>query len=348
MLLAALVSVVVSALILWTLFSEAWQFIAEVDWAKTWGQLGWYPRRGIYDIPTIVVGTMIVTAIAIVVAGPLGLGAAIYLSEYAKPRVRSWVKPILEILASIPSVVLGFFALTWIAPNVVNQVGKPALLAVGLAVLAFYAAGAWFLARSWLKRYQNGSSDSLIGFVGSLVSLGAIFLGYLYWLLNLLSNYKPALGGSLAAAGIGVGLLTIPLVASVSEDAMAAVPEHLREASAALGARKMGTVINVVVPAAMSGIVAAFIVATSRALGETMVVFIAGGAADGARFTDSPFDGGLTMTAAMASTAAGTDNLVGEALTVQSLYFVGLLLFAITLALNLVVARFVDQVREHY
>ena len=124
LLVTALVSVVVSTLIVWSLLREAWTFITQVVWADTWGQQGWFPRRGLYDIPTIVVSSLIVTGIAMVVAGPLGLGAAVYLSEYANRRVRSWLKPALEILAGIPSVVLGFFALTWIAPNIVGRIGK--------------------------------------------------------------------------------------------------------------------------------------------------------------------------------------------------------------------------------
>ena len=178
--------------------------------------------------------------------------------------------------------------------------------------------------------------------------LVAIFGLTLAWLLNVWLDFAPARAGSLAAAGIGVGILTIPLVASISEDAMAAVPDSLREASAGLGARKIATATTVVLPAAISGIVAAFIVAISRAIGETMVVFLAGGAADAARFADSPFEGSLTMTAAIASLASGTDSVVGEGLTFQSLYFVGLLLFVITLGLNIVAARFVSKVREAY
>jgi len=150
------------------------------------------------------------------------------------------------------------------------------------------------------------------------------------------------------AAGIGVGILTIPLVASISEDAMSAVPRELREASAGLGARKVTTTTRVVLPAAISGLVAAFIVATSRAIGETMVVFLAGGAADASLFTTSPFDPGLTMTAAMASLASGTDQVVGEGLTFQSLFFVGLVLFFITLGLNMIGNRFVARIREAY
>jgi phosphate transport system permease protein len=194
------------------------------------------------------------------------------------------LKPILEVLAAIPSVVLGFFALQWIAPNVV----------------------------------------------------GTLF------------GDEAGRGGSMMAAGIGVGLLTVPLVASVSEDAMRAVPDSLRQASAGLGARKMGTTVRVVLPAAVSGIVAALILAVSRAIGETMVVFIAGGASDTARFTTDPLDGTLTMTAAMASLAVGTDRVVGGGLTIEALYFVGIVLFAFTLGLNLIGDRFVRRVRQAY
>lgn len=278
---AALVSVLISALIIWSLLNEAWTFITQIEWAATWGEVGWFPRRGIYDIPTLLVATAWVTVIAMVVATPIGLGAAIYLSEYAKPKVRKIVKPTLEVLAGIPSVVLGAFAISFIAPNIVANIG----------------------------------GDS---------------------------------GGSLMAAGIGVGILTIPLVASISEDAMRAVPRELREASTGLGARKVTTVVKVVLPAAVSGLVAALIVAVSRAIGETMVVFLAGGAADASIFNADPYEGGLTMTAAMASLASGTDSVVGEGLTFQSLYFVGLLLFIITLVLNLIGNYFVGKVRETY
>lgn len=278
---AALVSVLISVLIVYSLFREAWVFISEIDWSLTWGQVGWFPRRGLYDIPTLLVATAIVTVIAMVVATPTGLGAAIYLAEYANPRVRKIVKPTLEILAGIPSVVLGAFAITFIAPNIVANIG----------------------------------GDD---------------------------------GGSLMAAGIGVGILTIPLVASISEDAMRSVPQELREAASGLGARKVTTVTRVVLPAAVSGLVAAFIVAVSRAVGETMVVFLAGGAADAAIFNADPYGGSLTMTAAMASLASGTDNVVGAGLTFQSLFFVGLLLFLITLLLNIAGNAFVARVREKY
>ena len=350
LLVTALVSVLVSTLIVWSLLREAWTFITGVVWADTWGQQGWFPRRGIYDIPTIVVPSLIVTGIAMVVAGPLGLGAAVYLSEYANRKTRAWLKPALEILAGIPSVVLGFFALTWIAPNIVGRIGKTTLLVLGAAILLGYAAVSAGLARNKVKQYRDGAADpsARISAVLSIAMLAVVFALALAWTLNVWLEFVPNNAGSLAAAGIGVGILTIPLVASISEDAMAAVPDSLREASAGLGARKRATATTVVLPAAISGIVAAFIVAISRAIGETMVVFMAGGAADAARFTDTPFEGGLTMTAAMASLASGTDSVVGEGLTFQSLYFVGLLLFLITLSLNIVASRFVSKVREAY
>lgn len=281
---AALLSVVVSALILFSLFSKGLEFFADVEWGSVFANDAWNPRQNRFSVSTIVVGSLIVTGVAMAVAAPLGLGAAVYLSEYARPRVRAALKPVLEVLAGIPSVVLGVFALNWIAPEVVG--------------------------------FFFGESEGRTG--------------------------------SMLAAGIGVGILTIPLMASVSEDAMRAVPVSLRQASAGLGARKLSTTLRVVLPAAVSGIVAAFILATSRAIGETMVVFIAGGAADSATFTANPLDGSLTMTAAMASLATGTENVKGSGLAVPSLYFVGIVLFALTLFLNIVANRFVRRVRQAY
>ena len=129
---------------------------------------------------------------------------------------------------------------------------------------------------------------------------------------------------------------------------MKAVPNSLREASAGLGSRKVSTTLRIVLPAAISGLVAAFIVTTSRAVGETMVVFIAGGGGDTAVYTHNVFDGSLTMTAAMASLASGTDSVVGEGLTFESLYFVGLLLFVLTLGMNLIAERIVRRFQNKY
>lgn len=278
---AAAVSILISVGIVLSLIFEAISFLSQIELSQLLAP-GWFPRRGMFSIPTVVVGTLIVTAIAILLAAPIGLGSAIYLSEYASPRVRGVVKPILEILAGIPSVVLGFFALSWISPHVVQ----------------------------------------------------AVFPG--------------AKGFSLMAAGLGVGILTIPLVASISEDAMRAVPNGLREASYGLGSRRLNTSLRVVVPAAISGIVAALILAISRAVGETMVVALAAGASGGSLFTVDPLGPGQTLTAAMASLAAGSDQVAGNNAAFQSLFFLGLLLFVMTLALNILGDAFVRRTRQLY
>ncbi len=293
---AAGMSLVVSILIVGSLLFKAQLFIGDLlnppdDAIEAAGSDGvglsslvgdqWSPRLLEFDIKTLLFGSIVVTIVAMLVAGPIGFGAAIYLSEYAQPRVRKILKPVLEVLAGIPSVVLGFFALKWIGPNIVD------------------------------KLFNSGNQ-------------------------------------SLLAAGLGVGILTIPLVASISEDAMRSVPNALREASAGLGARKMTTSVSVVVPAAISGLVAALIVATSRAIGETMVVFLAaGGSGNSAQFTLNPLDKGATMTAAMASQASGTDGTIIDT-AFNSLFFVGAVLFVITLLLNVVADRFVRRVRQAY
>ncbi len=278
---AALTSIGISAAIILSLAGEAWTFVSQVELASLWTD-GWFPRRGMYDVKTIVAGSLLISGVAMLVAVPLGLGAAIYLSEYASAKARKVLKPTLEILAGIPSVVLGFFALTFISPEIVQR---------------FFDDATVF---------------------------------------------------SMAAAGIGVGILVIPLMATISEDAMRSVPSALREASTGVGARKITTTVRVVIPAAVSGLVAAFIISVSRAIGETMVVFIAAGGTAGSLFTMDILGKGQTMTAAMASQAAGTDQVVGEALTFQSLFFVGILLFFFTLALNLIADRFVRRVRQAY
>ena len=277
---AAALSVVVSVGIVASLIGHAVAFFVEVHKSALLSD-GWFPRRGLYDVRTILAGTLVISVIAMLIATPLGVASAIYLSEYAGSRARRRLKPILEVLASIPSVVLGFFALTWISPNVVQPLtGAP------------------------------------------------------------LSN--------MASAGIAVGILITPLVASVSEDALHAVPLYLREAAYGLGARKRTTSLRVVVPAAVSGIVAALLLAFSRAIGETMIVAIAAGGTGGSLFQLNPFAPGQTMTGAMTALAIGSDQVRGEALTFESLFFVGMLLFLLTLALNLVSDAFVRRVRRAY
>jgi phosphate transport system permease protein len=276
----ATLAIVISALIVVSLVGEAVSFAIRVDPAALF-ERGWFPRNGLYGLPTILAGTLVIAGIGMLVATPLGLGAAIYLSEYASPRVRRTIKPILEILAGIPSVVLGYFALTLISPSVVDPICP-------------------------------GATD--------------IF--------------------NMAAAGIGVGILITPLVASIAEDAMYAVPVSLREASYGLGARKRTTSLRVVFPAAISGIVAALILGVSRGIGETMVVAIAAGATGGSLFELNPCEPGQTMTAAMTALAVGSDRVRGASLAFPSLFFVGLLLFAMTLSLNLVADAFVRRVRK--
>ena len=278
---AAVVSVLISVGIVLSLVFEAIAFIGQIDLSQLFAA-GWFPRRNQFSIGTIVAGTLIITIVAISLAAPVGLASAIYLSEYASKRVRGIVKPILEILAGIPSVVLGFFALSWISPNVVQTI------------------------------------------------------------------FTDAKGFNLLSAGLAVGILTIPLVASISEDSMRAVPAALREASYGLGARKLRTSLRVVVPAAISGIVAAMILAISRAIGETMIVALAAGATAGSLFTLNPLGPGQTLTGAMASLAAGSDQVAGANAAFQSLFFVGLLLFVMTLILNVIGDSFVRRTRQKY
>jgi phosphate transport system permease protein len=277
----ALATVAVSALIIWTIAAEAWTFVTGVEFGQL-RTIGWFPRRGMFDLSTLLVNSAQISVVAMLVAVPSGLGAAIYLAEYAHPRVRKVMKPALELLASVPSVVLGVFAISFITPSV-------------------------------LSRFFTD-----INFFNKL------------------------------AAGIAVGLLVVPLIASISEDALRAVPIPLREASAGLGARKVTTTIRVVLPAALSGLMAAAIVGFSRAIGETMVVTIASGGGDTSLFNTSLLESGGTFTSAMASLGLGTDQVAGDGLAFQSLYFLGALLFMITLVLNLIGNAIVNRLRERY
>jgi phosphate transport system permease protein len=277
---AAGLAIVISAAIVLSLLGDTITFLRGIDPSALVADV-WQPRNGEYGLATIISGTLVIAVIAMAVATPLGLGAAIYLSEYASPRLRAWLKPILEILATIPSVVLGFFALTVLSPSVIQP---------------------------------------------------------------LCGNSLPF---TLASAGVAVGILVTPLVASISEDAMYAVPDNLREASYGLGATKRTTSIRVVVPAAVSGIAASLIVAFSRAIGETMIVAIAAGGVGGAVFSLNPCLPGQTMTGAMTVIAIGSDA-VGGGVAFQSLFFIGLVLFFMTLALNLVSEHLVRRARKGY
>lgn len=226
----------------------------------------------------LVNGTLLVTAIAMVIAVPLGLMSAMYLSEYAAKRVRGVLKPVLEVLAGVPTVVLGYFALTFMTPV-------------------------------------------LRGVFGASVS---IF--------------------NAASAGIVMGIMIVPTIASLSEDAMSAVPDALREGAYGLGASKRHVVLRVVAPAALSGIVAAVILGMGRAIGETMIVAIAAGNLP--QLTVNPFDQIQTMTAYIIQAVKG--EAPRGSLTYQSIFAVGALLFVMTFSLNIIAQRIVRRYREVY
>ena len=239
----------------------------------------WNPQIGEFGIWPLVNATLMTSTTAMIVALPLGLGVAIYLSEYASDRARKALKPVLEVLAGIPTVVYGYFALTFMTP---------------------------------LLRALLGA--------------------------NTVEIYNTA------SAGIVIGILILPLVSSMSEDALSAVPRSLREAAYALGATKLETAVKVVLPAALSGITAAFIVAISRAIGETMIVAIAAGA--GSTFTFNPFKAAETMTGHIVRISGG--DISYDSIDYNSIFAIGLMLFLITLALNIISQRIVKRFREVY
>lgn len=251
----------------------------QVTLLEFFGKTEWNPQIGKFGIWALVNSTLMTTLIAIIVALPIGLSVAIYLSEYASHRFRSILKPILEVLAGIPTVVYGYFALTFMTPLLRSIFGQD--------VVEIY---------------------------------------------------------NTASAGIVIGILIIPLVSSMSEDALSAVPNALREASYGLGATKFETALQVVVPAAFSGIAAAFIVATSRAIGETMIVAIAAGA--GPNFTFNPFEAAETMTGHIVRISGG--DLSYNSLDYNSIFAIGLLLFFMTLILNIISQKIVKKFREVY
>jgi phosphate transport system permease protein len=229
----------------------------------------------------LVVSTLITTLIAVAIAIPLGLGTAIYLAEYATDRTRRALKPVIEVLAGIPTVVYGFFALFALNPI--------------------------------LQRWWPGEN--------------------------------PPAFQNLLIAGIVMGVMIIPTVASVSEDAMSAVPRSLREGAYALASSPMQVATRVVVPAAMSGIIASFVLGVSRALGETMIVTIAGGLTSDRIQTD-PTEGSATMTAFIANISSG--DIPVDSLDYRSVFAVGALLFVFTFILNAISIRMVRRFREVY
>ncbi len=265
------VSLLVPAL---NFFSEVGvtEFLFGSRWAPTFADAS-------FGVLPLITGTLWTTFIGLLIAVPFGLGAAVYLSEYASWRTRRVLKPVLELLAGIPSVVYGYFALFFVAPELL---------------------------------------EGLLG-----LELGTF---------------------SVLAAGLVLGVMIIPTVASLSEDAMSAVPQALRQGSYALGANKMRTVLRTVIPAAFSGITASIVLALSRAVGETMIVALAAGTR--AQLVSSPKEEGQTMTGFIAQTATGES--VPGTLGYNTLFAVGLLLFCITLVFNLIAAAIVRRYREAY
>ena len=251
-------------------------FLFGTEWTATFGNKFVWDDKSFGVLP-LLMGTLTTTVIALAVAVPFGLGIAMLLSEYASSRTRSILKPILELLAGIPTVVYGFFALTIITP----------LLANIFTINGLYA--------------------------------------------NL-------------AAGLVMGFMILPTIASLSEDAMAAVPVALRQGSYALGANRMKTTVRVVFPAALSGIVAAIVLGISRAVGETMIVTIAAGLQP--KLTINPLEGAQTMTGFIAQVATG-DAPQGSPVY-YSLFAVGSMLFVVTLIINMISIRLVRKYRQAY
>ena len=275
----ALISVATTVGIVVALFVPAFEFFQEVSPVDFFTGTDWAPlfEPARFGVLPLIAGTLLVTAIASAVAMPLGLGAAIYLSEYASPRTRGILKPALEILAGIPTIVFGYFALTFMTPL---------LRDLGIQVDIF----------------------------------------------NTLS------------AGLVMGVMLMPTVASLSEDAMGAVPRDLRDGAYALGSTKMQVATRVVVPAAFSGIVASFVLAISRAVGETMIVLIAMGQQPNLTF--DPREAAETMTAFIAATGAG--DVPTGSLEYKTIFAVGATLFVLTLVMNVFAIRLVRKYREVY
>jgi phosphate transport system permease protein len=277
----AAVSILTTVGIVVILGREAFLFFGDprVSLREFFGSIRWQPQLEQFGVWPLVSATFMTSFIAMLVAGPLGLFVAIYLSEYASERIRSFLKPVLEILSGIPTVVYGYFALTFMTPLLRSIFGA-----------------------NVVEIYNTGS------------------------------------------AGIVMGILILPLVSSLAEDALSAVPGSLREAAYGLGGTKMETALRVVLPASVSGLAAAFIIALSRAVGETMIVSLAAGA--GPNFTFNPFRAAETITGHIVRISGG--DIGYDTIDYNSIFALGLLLFLITLTLNMISRRIVKKYREVY
>ena len=303
----------------------------------------WQPQIFQFGVWPLLNATLMVSGIAMLVALPLGLMAAILLSEYAAPGVRATMKPILEILAGVPTVVYGYFALTFMTPFLRSIFGALSnisfVLMFGVWIGIFLVAFGLIIAGRRVKR--EGAST----FLTVLGSLAVITL-----LICTLAILTARIFGTTiqiyntAAAGIVVGILVIPLVASMSEDALRAVPMALREAAYGLGGTRLEVVTRIVLPAALSGVTAAFIVAISRAVGETMIVAIAAGA--GPNLTWNPFQSAETITGHINRISGG--DLSYNSIDYQSIFALAALLFVMTLVLNVISRWIMRRFREVY
>lgn len=277
--LSGAVSILITIGIVYELGKEALLFFKQVSLLEFFGGTKWQPQIQEFGVWPLVTATMITTFIAMLIAVPLGLMVAIYLSEYATPKARSILKPVLEVLAGIPTVVYGYFALTFMTPILRTIFGR-----------------------------------------------------------GIVDVYNTA------SAGIVMGILILPLITSMSEDALSAVPRALREAAYSLGATRLETAVKIVVPAALSGIAAAVILGISRGIGETMIVALAAGA--GPNFTLNPFEGAETLTGHIVRISGG--DLSYNSIDYNSIFALGLLLFSMTLTLNIISNAIVRRFREHY
>ena len=282
----AALSVLVTIGIVFSLVEPAIEFFRQVSPARFFSTDDWAPRQDAFGVYRLVAGTAAVVLYSCIVALPAGLGAAIYLNEYAKPRTRRTLKPILEVLEGVPTVAYGFFAFVFVTP----------------------------LLREFWPTFLPGQ----LGEPPGIFSVGA--------------------------AGLVLGIMIIPTVASISQDAMAAVPSGLREAAYGLGSTRRQVATKVIVPAAFSGIVASFVLGISRAVGETMVVLMAAGAT--ARLGLWPNQEALPMTAFIARTSTG-DIPTGSTIY-YTVFAVGALLFTITFTMNYFSTRLVRRYREAY
>lgn len=339
----AFISVITTAAIILSLFLESIPFFhgERIRQLFSYGTL-WDPRDGKYYVLPLVIGTLMIIVFSCLFAIPLGLGSAIYLSEYANPKTRNILKPILEILAGIPSVVYGFFALFYITPFLKQNITWLAKIA-----LVFLVLFSIYITIKSVKLVIDKDSIITKIFFGIIGSLFLVLLVYL--LVNFIDFFKGTNNlkvdtFNVLSSSFAVGIMITPLVASISEDALKAVPKTMREGSLGLGATKFETVWNVTIPAAISGIVSSFILAISRAVGETMIVAMAAGAKPTLNF--NPLGQIQTMTGYMVNKSFG-EVMVGS-LEFQTIFVVGLLLFFMTFLLNVIAKFIVLKFREEY